>query len=114
LQAVQIIRGALRMGGGAEYRPLVILQHRDPRCDIGGVIFPKLRREFEIGAKKRCAKLGDKLLDGVTFIAETLAAEIAVEPRRVTSPMTTFMAEKSRRAGCSRTLRTDRLLVPIR
>jgi hypothetical protein len=29
LQAVQIIRGALRMGGGAEDRPLLVLQHRD-------------------------------------------------------------------------------------
>jgi len=26
---VQIIRGALRMGGGAEYRALLVLQYRD-------------------------------------------------------------------------------------
>jgi len=29
LQAVEIIPGALRMSSGAEYRPLLILQHRD-------------------------------------------------------------------------------------
>jgi len=29
LQAVEIIRGALRMSGGAEYRPLLVLQQCD-------------------------------------------------------------------------------------
>jgi hypothetical protein len=84
LQAVQIVRGTLRMGGCAEYRPLVVLQHRDPRRDIGGVILADFRREVEVGAEERCAKLGYKLLDGVAFIAETLAAEIAVKSGRVT------------------------------
>jgi hypothetical protein len=37
LQAVQIIRGALRMRGGTEYRPLVVLQYGDPRRNVGGV-----------------------------------------------------------------------------
>jgi hypothetical protein len=81
---VQVIHGALRVGGGAEYRPLVVLQHRDPRCDIGGVILLDFRRELEVGAKERRAKLGDKLLNGVAFIAETMAAEIAVKARRMT------------------------------
>jgi hypothetical protein len=50
LQVVQIIGGALRMGGGAEDRPLVVLQHRDPRLDVGGVILADFRRDVEIGA----------------------------------------------------------------
>jgi hypothetical protein len=50
LQAVQIIRGALRMGGGAEDRPPVVLQHGYPRGDIGGVILADFRRDIEIGA----------------------------------------------------------------
>jgi hypothetical protein len=48
----KIIRGALRMGGGAEYRALIVLQHRDPRCDVGGVILAHFRRQAEIGAKE--------------------------------------------------------------
>jgi hypothetical protein len=52
LQAVQIIRGALRMGGGAEDRPLVAFQYRYPRRNIGGMILADFRRQAEIGAKE--------------------------------------------------------------
>jgi hypothetical protein len=62
LQAVQEIRRALRMGRGAENGVLVLFQHLDPRRDIGGVIVPNLRRQVEVGGKKRGTELGDELL----------------------------------------------------
>src|SRR6202035_4703626 len=94
LQAVQEIRRALRVRCRAEYRPLVVLQHLDPRRDIGGVVFANLRREFEVGTKESGTELGDKLLDGVAFIAEPLAAEVAVKARRVARPVRSLMRER--------------------
>jgi hypothetical protein len=59
----------------------------NPRRDVGSMILSHLRRQVEIGGKKRGTKLGDKLFHRVTFVAKTLAAKIAVEARRVTSPV---------------------------
>ena len=53
LQAVQEIGCALRVGCGGEDRALVVFQDLDPRRDIGGVVFPNLRRKLEVGAKER-------------------------------------------------------------
>jgi hypothetical protein len=64
-----------------------------PRLDIGGVIFPNLRREVEIGAKERCAKLGDKLLDGVAFVAKTLATKISRQALTVFCPVGQLVPE---------------------
>jgi hypothetical protein len=50
LQAMQIIRGALRMRGGGKDQPLVVQQGLQPVADIGGVILAKLGGNFEIGA----------------------------------------------------------------
>jgi hypothetical protein len=49
-----------------------------PRRDVRGVIFPNLRGQSEVGAKEGGAKLGDEFFDGVAFVAEPLAAEVAV------------------------------------
>jgi hypothetical protein len=53
LQAVQVIDRALRMSGGGEDGAAVVLQNRKPVSDIGRVILPRLRAEFEVGAKER-------------------------------------------------------------
>ena len=45
LQAGQIISGALRMGCGGEYSPLVFLKDREPVPEIGRVVFPDFRRD---------------------------------------------------------------------
>ncbi len=80
LAAMQKIRRALRMRRRAEYRPLVVLQHLDPRRHLRRMILPNPRRECEVSAGRRAerTKLGDKLFDGVTFIAKSLAAEFAI------------------------------------
>jgi len=58
LQVVQEIRRMLRVRRCAEYRRCIALQRRYPRRNMGRVIFPNLRRKFEVGATERCAKLG--------------------------------------------------------
>jgi len=50
-------RSAFGVGGGGEDRALVVLEHLQPRGDIGGVIFARLGREAEIGGEKGAAKL---------------------------------------------------------
>ena len=44
LQAVEIIRCPLGMGGGAEDSAFVFLQYRQPVLQIGGVIVSDVRR----------------------------------------------------------------------
>jgi hypothetical protein len=51
------------------------------------VVVSNLRGQFEVDAKESGAKLGDEVFDGVTFIAMPLAAEIAIETRRMPSPV---------------------------
>jgi hypothetical protein len=87
LKVVQKIYGALRVGRCAEYRALVALQRLNPRSDIGSVIFANLWRQVEVGRQEGGAKLGDELLNGITFIAEALACEVAVEARGVAGRM---------------------------
>lgn len=49
---MQKICRALCVGGGAENRPRVFLQDREPALDIGGVVCARLGRQLQIGAKK--------------------------------------------------------------
>jgi hypothetical protein len=105
LQAVQIIGGALRMGGGGEYCPLVISQHREPQRDIGGMVFPNLRREAEVGAKERRAKLGNQFLAGVAFVACRL------RPRSRARRLPCFVAWT---ASCANAEGQDSVQIPSR
>src|SRR3546814_15481321 len=52
LQSVQIIDGPLRVGGGLEDGPLVVLQDLEPGGHIGGMIRADLWRDTEGGAEK--------------------------------------------------------------
>ena len=74
VQPMQIIGGLLRVAGGGENRPLVVLQDLQPRRDIGGVVVAGFRRDAKIGAEKRRADFGNKLLHRIARIGETLAA----------------------------------------
>ena len=77
----------LRVRCGGKDRAFVVLQHFKPRCEISGVILARFRRDPEISAEKRCAKLGDEFLGGVTGIAPTLAPEFAIETRLMACPV---------------------------
>ena len=90
---MQEIRRALRMGCRAENRPLVIPQNLEPALDIGGVIGAGLGCQGQIGAKERCAKLGDQFFAGVAFIAPFLAPEFTVKPVFVLCPVGQLMAK---------------------
>src|SRR3546814_9677949 len=103
LQSVQIIDGPLRVGGGLEDGPLVVLQDLEPGGHIGGMIRADLWRDTEVGAEKSRADLGDQLLAGVAFVAPPLAPQIAVEPGRVARPVGELMGQGRRVA-----LRIDR------
>ena len=46
---MQKIRRPLRMRGGGEDGALVVLQHVEPRCEIGRVVVARLRSDAEIG-----------------------------------------------------------------
>ena len=87
---MQIIGGALRIGGGGEDRALVVLQDCEPVGDIAGVIRARLGRDAEIGAEKGGTKLGDQFLGGIAFIAPALAAEFAGEARGVPGPVSSY------------------------
>ena len=56
---MQIIGGLLRMAGGGEDRPRIVLQDLQPRRDIGGVVVAGFRRDAKIGAEKRRANFSD-------------------------------------------------------
>jgi hypothetical protein len=68
-------KSAARLGmrGRRENRALVAFQHLEPVVYVGGVIVAKPGRQFEVGAQEGCAKLGNKLLHGVTFVAKSFA-----------------------------------------
>lgn len=80
LQAVQEVNGLRRMRCGREDRPLVVFEDLQPILDVAGVVLANLRRDPQIGTEKRGAQLCDQLLEGVPFVSEALAAEVAIEP----------------------------------
>lgn len=84
---MQKIRRALRMGGGGEDRALVILQDFQPALNIGCMIAAGLGLQFQIGAKERRAKFGDKFFFGVAFITPFLAPEFTVKTALMLRPV---------------------------
>jgi hypothetical protein len=59
LQPVKIIGGLLRVAGGGEDRPLVVLQDFEPGRDIGGVVVAGFGRNAKVGAEKSRADFCD-------------------------------------------------------
>ena len=51
------------------------------------MVFPRLQREFEVGADKGAAESGDEFLASIAFIASALATKFAVKPLRVARPV---------------------------
>jgi len=64
------------------------------------VILAGLRGNTEVGAEKRRADLGNKLLHCITGIAEPLAAEIPIKAGRVPRPVGQFVGEGGVFEGC--------------
>jgi hypothetical protein len=72
---VQEIHSLLRMGGGAENCPLVVLKSCQPRSDVGSVVVPHFRRESQVGAQERGSQFGHQLLARIALVAPGLAAQ---------------------------------------
>jgi hypothetical protein len=85
--AVDKFGGALGVGRGGEHRSVVSSQHFLPGCDIGRVILARFKSKLQIGAQESGAKLGNKFLATVTFVAIALAAQVAVKALRVLRPV---------------------------
>ena len=66
LQAAQVIGGALRVGGGGEYRPLIFFKDGQPVPEIGGVVFPDFRRDAQFRAQESGSQFGNQFLAGIT------------------------------------------------
>ena len=90
---VEVIGGSLGMGGCRENGAVVVLEDFQPCRDIGGVLFARLLMQFEIGAQESGAKLGNKFLAAVTFVAIALAAQVAVKALRVLRPVGDFVSK---------------------
>lgn len=75
---VQIVGRSLSLGGRRDDRALVVLQHLEPAFQIGGGIVARIVGHSEISAEERSRELGNQLLDGVAFTAES-AAQVTVE-----------------------------------
>jgi hypothetical protein len=68
------------MGGGGEYRALIFLKDGQPVAQIRGVIVPHFRRDAQFRAKECGSEFGNQFLSGLSVIAESLRAEIPIQP----------------------------------
>ena len=57
------------------------------------MVLADLRREFEIGAQECGPQLGHQFLVGIALVAPALAAEVAIEARRMFRGVNTLMRE---------------------
>lgn len=93
LQLVQVFDGALGVGGGRNDGALVVLQDLDPLGDTGGVVLARLKVEAKVRGEEGRPEFRDQFLPAVPFITPPLAAKAAIEPRRMASPMDSFVPE---------------------
>src|SRR5262245_2509091 len=87
LQAMQEIGCLLGMGGSLEDGPLIFLQDFEPVIEVGSVIVTRLRRDTQIAAQEGGTDFRFQLFAGVAFIAEPLAAKLAVQAAGVLRPV---------------------------
>jgi hypothetical protein len=93
LEPVQEIHGLLRVGGGAENRALIVLEHRKPHGDVGGMVVPHFRRQAKVGAQERGSQLGHQFLAGIALVAPALAAKVALQRCRVACPVCALVGQ---------------------
>ena len=79
MELLQKVSGALRMSGGREDGACVFLEDREPVAEIGGVVLADVGRDAEISTEESGTEFRDEFLAGIAFIAEALAAQVAVK-----------------------------------
>jgi len=88
---VEVIHCSLGMSGCREDGTVIILENFQPSRDIGGIFFPRLLMQFEIGTQESRSQLGNQFFAAVTFVALLLAAKVAVKALRVLRPVCQFV-----------------------
>ena len=68
---MQIVGGALSVGGGCEDEATVVLQDLQPVLDVGGVVLARRQLETQIRAEEGRAKFGDELFLGIAAVGGT-------------------------------------------
>ena len=84
---MEIVGSALGVRSGGEDCAFVVLEHLEPRRDIGTVIVTRFKTDLKICAEERAAQFSNKFFGCIAFIAPALAAKTAIKPRGVTRPM---------------------------
>ena len=87
LQAVQVIDGALRVGGSGEDRTLVLTQDLQPVREVRSMILARLGGDAEIRTEERRTQLGHEFLTGVSVIAKAFASKLPVETALMFRPV---------------------------
>jgi hypothetical protein len=64
------------VAGRGEDRAVIGPENVQPVGDVGGVVLTRLKRQIQIGTEERGAEFGHEFFDRVTFLPETLGAEI--------------------------------------
>ncbi|TCL63190.1 hypothetical protein EV286_1174 [Rhizobium sp. BK251] len=95
LQMMQVVDGALCVGGGSEDRPPVATENLEPAGEIARMIraWLKFRDDTEIGAEEAAAEFGNQLLAGAFAPVLCIAAEVAIEPVWRCRPMRHLVTE---------------------
>lgn len=88
------VGGALGLGRSGEDGALVGLEDLEPAGDVGGVVLTDLRRELELAADEGSSEFSDEFFGGIGCVTPARAAEVAIEPGRVSAPMRQFVAER--------------------
>lgn len=94
LQRVQVICGALCVGGCGENRAIVVAQDLQPRLKVGRMILAGLQLDIEIGSQEGSTEFRDEFLAGVAFVTEALAAEASIQPVGMARPVRQLVRQR--------------------
>jgi len=100
LQARQVVSRPLRMSGGSEDCPLVVLQDFEPALNVGSVVGARLGHQGKIGTKERRAQFCHQFFFGIARVTPDLAAKLTVKAAFVLGPVGEFKGK-----GCILSLR---------
>ena len=98
LEVLEIIDGLRGLSRRREYRPVVVLQKRDPVRQVLRVVGTHRLGDAKLRAKNGRAYLGDQLFRRRFSLAETLG-EVAIEARAMADPMNVLVLGHARIAS---------------
>ena len=84
---MQVIDGALGMGGSGKDRTLVRVQDFEPMREVGSVILARLGGDAKIRTEEGRTQFGYQFLAGVCVIAKAFASELPIEATLMFRPV---------------------------